>query len=137
MVSFKRPSLERKKELPFPLGVLVCADGQGRGRKLFCFCLVSPGEVATAAAQLGPQTPFPHYVAGGARPQTAFRIPPQRRCAVTRWHALCSQDCFLLSLLDLPALQPSAPTPVFPARILPAGRWPGAELGRPPPTGWL
>lgn len=134
MVSFKRPFLERDKKVPFlHLGFSVCADGQARGGNLFCFRLVSPGEVASAAAQLGPQNhPLP-YVARGARPPDRFQdsATAETRCdpvACTVFPGLLPP----LSLLDLPlpglpaapALS-SAPTPVFPARILPAGWWPG------------
>lgn len=123
---------KEKRKSPFSTwGFSFVWMGKGGSGTCFGFAWFLPAEVAPAAAHLRPQNRPPAPLCGPRGP-TAFRTPPWRRRAVTRWHALCSQDCFLLSLLDLPlpglpaAPAPSsAPTPVFPARILPAGWWPG------------
>lgn len=136
MVSFKRPFLEREKKVTFlHLGLLVRADGQGRVRNLFWFCLISPGRGGAGSCTRGtPEpSPLPHYVARGARPPDRFQdsAAAETRCdpvACTVFPGLLPP----LSLLDLPPpglpatpAPSSAPTPVFPARILPAGWWPG------------
>lgn len=130
MVSFKRPFLERK-ESPFSAGRFwLCADGQGRGGEPAPSLLGAlPARWQQQLHNLDPAPPPPSVWLEG--PPTTFRIPSRRRRAVTQWPALCSQDCFL-SLRDLSAPRLPPPpwpplSPVFPVRILPAGRWPGAE----------
>lgn len=139
MVSFKRLVLERKNESPFSTWGFwfVLASGGGAGT-CFVFAWSLPASW-TAAAQLGPQTPSPVAWPEGPGPQ-AFRTLPQRSRAVTR--LACTVFPGLLPLSSGPRLTrapapSSAPAPVFPVRILPAGWWLGVEWGRPPPTGWL
>lgn len=85
--------------------------GKGGSGTCFGFAWFLPAEVAPAAAHLGPQNrPPPTMWPEG---QTAFRTPPRRRRAVTRWHALCSQDCFLLSSGPSPARPPCRSSPLL------------------------
>lgn len=137
MVSFKRPFWERKKESPFSTWGFWCVlTGKGRAGT----CLVSawsPGEVATAAAQLRPQTPSPvtwpegpdHRPLSGSRPSGAVLRPSGMHCVPRTASSLFWTSPRPASRPPAPS---SAPTPVFPVRILPAGWWPGAEWGRPP-----
>lgn len=102
MVSFKRPSLERKRKSPlFPWGFLACADGQGRGGTwvfFWFFCLVSPGQGGDSSCTTWtPEFAPPPYGPGPGHLK-AFKTPqggdsPQPS---TRRLALCSRDCFLL-----------------------------------------
>lgn len=131
MVSFKRPFLERK-ESPFSAGRFwLCADRQGRGGEPAPSLLGAlPARWQQQLHNLDPAPPPPQCVAGGAAHHFQDPVPAETR-AVTQWPALCSQDCFL-SLRDLSAPRLPPPpwpplSPVFPVRILPAGRWPGAE----------
>lgn len=103
---------KEKKVTFLHLGFLVCADRQGRVRNLFWFCLVSPGRGGASSCTPGtPEPPPPPTM--WPEGQTAFRTPPRRRRAVTRWHALCSQDCFLLSSGPSPARPPCRSSPLL------------------------
>lgn len=123
--------MEREKQVPFlHLGFLVCAMGRGGSGTCFSFARFLRAEVAApAAAQLEPQDPLPshpptRWPEGPHHLPDCFQDSGRRMLAVTRWHALCSQDCFLL--LPGPSRRPPLrPTPLFPARLLPAGPWPG------------
>lgn len=106
--------MERKKEVTlFCLGFSVCVGGQRRSGA----CLFLLGfswrrwrqQLHNLDPRIPPPPPPPIMWLEGPDHLTDFRTPPWWRLAVTRWHALCSQDCFLLSPLDLPPPHPSSP----------------------------
>lgn len=106
MVSFKRPFLEREKKVTFlHLGFLVLADGQGRVRNLFWFCLISPGRGGAGSCTRGTPEPCPppHYVARGARPPDRFQdsATAETRCDLVAC-TVFPGPLPPLSLLDLP-----------------------------------
>lgn len=70
------------------MGFLVCAGERGRGGNLFCFCLVSPGEVDSSCTAWTPD-PLPRGMAGGARPPS-FQdpAPAEPRCDPVGMHCV-------------------------------------------------
>lgn len=127
MVSFERPSLERKGSNPFPHGVFGLCRWAREGRGLFCFvfCLVSPGQGGNSSCTTWtPKFPPPPLRRGqasrrlstlnSARAETQLAATPIQR------HALLPRTASA-SALDCPHPRRPQPGPVFPARILPAG----------------
>lgn len=142
---------KEKRKSPFSSwGFWFVGMGKGGSGTCLGFAWFLLAEVAPAVAHLGPQNRLPHshpiMWPKGPDHLTAFRTPRRRRHAVTRWHALCSQDRFLLSLswtFPCPASVPLRPPPRPPPQSSQrescqlGGGLDRAQWGRPPPTGWL
>ena len=129
---------KEKTSHPFPLGVFGLCWRAREGREPVLFLLGLSRRGGQQLHSLDPRPPPPWRGRRGQAPKLAGPRP-SGAALWPGWHALCSQDCFLSPgprLTRAPAPS-SAPAPVFPVRILPAGWWLGAEWGRPPPTGWL